>query len=56
MSVIIHANPPTQADKFVTTNAFTALELIATSLPPLNPNQPNQSKAVPRKTSDMLCY
>ena len=39
--------PPKQAAKLVTTNAFTALELMANSHPELKPNHPNHKSAVP---------
>lgn len=41
ISKSIHVNPPTAADKFVITIALTALEFMATALPPLKPNQPS---------------
>ncbi len=47
ISVITHVRPPKQAAKFVTTNAFTALELMANSHPELKPNHPNHKSAVP---------
>lgn len=55
ISNIIQVIPPTLADKLETYTAFIALLLIAVSLPPLNPNQPSHKKAVPRKTSVILC-
>lgn len=54
ISVNIHERAPTLADKLVTTIAFTARELIANSLPPLKPNQPNQRKVSPKNTSAIL--
>ena len=52
ISVNIHESPPNEAEMFETTNALIALEFIATSLPPLKPNQPNHKRLVPKKMSE----
>ena len=39
----------------VTKNALAARPSAAKPLPALNPNQPSQSNAVPKKTKGMLC-
>ena len=54
MSVKTQVKPANDAERFVTITALTALEFIAVSLPPLNPNQPTQISVVPIKTSDIF--
>src|SRR3990167_10916936 len=54
-SAIIHDNAADAVAICVTTNADVAREPDATALPPLNPNQPNQSNAAPRKVMVILC-
>lgn len=47
----IQVRPPIAAARFVTIAAWTERKLAASSLPPLKPNQPNQTRQVPR----MMC-
>src|SRR5512136_495121 len=50
----IQARAPAAAAVFVTTNAFAARPFAASALPALNPNQPNQSIAAPRRAKGMF--
>src|SRR3954462_1842371 len=50
-----HATMPTAAAVFVLTKAAAATPLAARALPPLKPNQPNQSRPVPSATKATLC-
>src|SRR3989337_1379039 len=48
-SAIIHERAAAAVEICVTTKADVAREPEATALPPLKPNQPNQSRAAPRR-------
>jgi hypothetical protein len=50
----IHVNPPVHPARFVTKNAIVALRFAPRADPALKPNQPNQRKAVPSMTFEML--
>ena len=47
-SAIIHERAAAAVEIWVTTKAEVAREPDATALPPLKPNQPNQSRAAPK--------
>jgi len=53
-SISIHVKPPAEAAIVVLTKAVVARELEESALPPLKPNQPNQSKPIPRRTNGTL--
>jgi hypothetical protein len=54
-SIAIQVSPPMAAATLVTIDAWTERRFMATSEPPLKPNQPNQIKVVPRITCETEC-
>ena len=54
VSISIHVRAATQGEIWVTTTAIAACPPAARALPPLNPNQPTQSIAVPISVSVRL--
>src|SRR5437764_967655 len=50
----IQTSAAAAAEIFVHTKAFTAIVLLATALPELKPNQPNQSSPAPRRAMGTL--
>ena len=54
-SIKIHVSAATLGEIWVTTTAIAACPLAAKALPPLKPNHPTQSMAVPTRFMVMLC-
>ena len=54
-SIKIHVSAATLGEIWVTTTAIAACPFAAKALPPLKPNHPTQSIAVPTRFMVMLC-